>query len=112
MGYSIHDIRDANRRAGFHFFSPDTMRFFRSSVEPYVYEGIGGVYFVTTEQFVPPTGNPSPRRATVRRFDPLTADISTVGPFNEMTVYMAAKAATRLAAGESADQAFDEASSV
>jgi hypothetical protein len=42
----IGEIRYENQRAGYHFFSPDTMRFFGSRVLPTVY---GGRYFITVE---------------------------------------------------------------
>lgn len=41
---SIEEIRDANQRAGFYFFEPDTMRFFAGRVRE---QGIiGGRFFV------------------------------------------------------------------
>lgn len=73
-------IERASQRAGSHFFDRDTMRFFRSRVLPQVFHGKGGVYFVTSEK-----GPNNVRRFTVRKFDPKTADIDTLGEFNELT---------------------------
>ncbi len=71
---TIAGIRAANAAAGGHFFEPATERFFRSRTLPTVYEGAGGIFFVTSEQ--PPHGK---RAYTVRRFNPATRAISTVG---------------------------------
>ena len=67
---NITDIKRANKKAGKFFFSPDTMKFFGSRIESKVYEGRGGIYFVTSEQ--PPHGK---RIFNVRRFQKETADI-------------------------------------
>jgi hypothetical protein len=72
--WTINAIKDAVRATGSHWFDPSTMRFFGTKVLPTVYQGPGGVYFVTSEQ--PPHG---PRAFTVRSFNPETADIGTVG---------------------------------
>ncbi len=70
-------IRIANQMGGFHFFDVDTMRFFNSRILPTVHQGRYGVYFVTSERFDENT----PRRYTVRRFDPATGKVDTVGNF-------------------------------
>lgn len=55
---SIDEIRRANEAAGYYWFSPDTLRWFRSRIHADVYDGR---YFVTSER------NPSgERRYTVR----------------------------------------------
>lgn len=99
--YNIQDIITANRVKGGHFFSPDTMRFFRSRVLSDVYQGPGGVYFVTSEKRAGfgsiPDGS---RQYTVRVFNPKTADVNTAGDFNKLSRYMAIKNAKALAAGE------------
>ena len=65
MGYrSIHEIKEANRRAGEFFFSPGTMHFFASKVLPTVY---GGRYFITSERF----GSTAQRVYSVRECDEL-----------------------------------------
>jgi hypothetical protein len=82
--WNITAIKHANKTAGKHYFEPGTMQFFDSRVLSYVYQGPGGVYFVTSEQFHGSTGS-KPRAFTVRRFNPETAAIDTFGPFNELT---------------------------
>lgn len=77
---SISAIKAAAHAAGSHWFDKSSMRFFRSRILPEVYTGKGGIYFVTSEE-----GPYSPRRYSIRKFDPATADISTFGPFNEMS---------------------------
>jgi hypothetical protein len=44
---TIEDIKRANREAGRYWFSPDTLRFFRSRVGREVY---GGRFFISSEQ--------------------------------------------------------------
>ncbi len=50
--YTISDIKNINAAFGLHFFEPATLRFFRSQIERGVYQGPGGVYFITSEQFI------------------------------------------------------------
>jgi hypothetical protein len=76
---SIEDIKSANYNAGQHYFSRDTMRFFRSRVLDEIFNGPGGIYFVTSEK-----GPHSSRAYTVRKFNPETADICTAGEFNKI----------------------------
>jgi hypothetical protein len=65
---SIEDIKDANRRAGHHFFDADSMRFFSSRVLSEVHTlPDGGAIFVTSEQ---DTFSGQPRLYTVRRANP------------------------------------------
>jgi len=80
MYWSIKDIKRANAKAGRHFFEPATMRFFNSVVGRTVYQGVGGVFFLTSEK-----GPHGPRRYTVRQFNPQGGDVSTVGEFNVLT---------------------------
>lgn len=74
--WSLSEIRRANELAGLYFFSPDTLRFFRSRVSDRIHRGPGGIFLVTSEQ-----APDSPRRWTVRRFHPETASVDTVGAF-------------------------------
>lgn len=69
---NVEQIRQSHQ--GF-WFSPDTMRFFRSRIEDdgNVY---GGKYFVTSEK-----GPNSIRAYTVREYDLIADEISTVGEF-------------------------------
>lgn len=89
---SIHDIEIASRNVGSHWFDKSTKRFFRSRILSYVFQGQGGIYFVSSEQ-----GPSGVRAFTVRKFKPEDADISTFGPFNEMSRERAVRIA-RLAA--------------
>lgn len=72
---TMADVKRANRAAGGHWFSPDTLRFFRGRIES---ELMAGRYFVSSEQF----DDGSPRLFTVREVD-ADGDISTVGDFQE-----------------------------
>jgi hypothetical protein len=90
-------IEDVIRHHRGHYFDKNTMRFFRSRVLPYVFPGAREVYFVTSEQFVPSTGIPEPRRYTVRAYNPETDDIRTVNPFNAMSRSRALRIARDLA---------------
>lgn len=72
--WTMPEIRRANADAGLYFFSPGAMRFFRSRVHDRVYQGPGGVFFVTSEQ-----GPDDVRRYTVREFDPETARMTALG---------------------------------
>jgi hypothetical protein len=81
--YTITDIKGINADHGLHFFERGTMRFFRSKVERGVYQGPGGIYFVTSEQFVGSNGIADRRKYTVRKFKPETGECCTVGAFNE-----------------------------
>lgn len=101
--YNITEIRAANAAAGQFFFEPATLRFFRSRILPKVYQGPGGIYFVTSEQFVPSSGVPAARKYTVRKFNPADADIDTVGTFNDLTQREAMRVAALLAAGKAVD---------
>lgn len=76
--WTVNAIKDANRAAGYHWFDPDTMRMFGTKVLPTVYQGPGGVYFVTQDDNFDRTK----RAYTVRRFDPATGDVDTVGELN------------------------------
>lgn len=73
--YDINDIERINRDHGQHFFDSDTKRFFRSKILPTAYQGPGGIFFVTSEQFVASDGTKAARQYTVRRFDPETGNI-------------------------------------
>lgn len=93
--WTIEAIRDANKAQGGHFFDADTKRFFRSRIGHTVHQGPGGVYFTTSEQFVPSRGPAHARRYTVRRFDPdHPRSIVTAGEFQ---AYGSAKAANEAA---------------
>ena len=92
--YSINDIICHNKVSEHHFFSPDTMRFFKSRVLDEVYQGPGGFYFVTSEK-----RDDEPRHYTVRIYNPFTGDCRTVGGFNQLTKARAITGARKLAQG-------------
>ena len=94
--WDIDDIRMADHAAGRFFFEPSSMRFFRSRICPTVYQGQGGIYFVTSEQFVGSQG-PAPRKYTVRQFIPSPVDIRTVSGFNNLSRAEAVRVAKQLA---------------
>ena len=96
---SIDEIKKANRLAGQHFFDFDTLRFFDSVVEPYVYQGPGGTFFLTSEQFHGSSGS-APRKWTVRQFTPDGRCKTAEGTrFNELNQYEAKVLAAKLAEG-------------
>lgn len=97
--WTIDDIKDANHAHGGHWFEPATLRFFRSRVGTTVYQGPGGIFFVSSEQFRDHNGVPYPRRYTVRQFTPESATVETVGTFNVLTRGVAHRRAAALAHG-------------
>ena len=101
--YDIDDIKMTNHSAGLHFFEPAAMRFFDSRCGRTVYQGPGGVYFVTSEQFHGSNGYSDGRKYTVRQFDPKTGKVETAKSanckFNEMTHAVAVGVAKDLAGG-------------
>ena len=99
LTWTIAAIREADHRAGRYFFSADTMKFFNSRVLPTVYEGPGGVYFITSEKFRGSDGVSAPRKYTIRRFTPDPVNIRTVAGFNQMSKRQAQVVAKVLAAG-------------
>lgn len=91
--YSIDDIKDCNRQAGKKFFSDENMRFGKSRVSDKVYQGAGGIFFVTSElDFF------DMRRYAVRQFEPETGAVATVGSWHGLTRSVAHGAAKMLAA--------------
>lgn len=94
---TIQDIRDHNARAGQHWFSPDTLRYFRSRIGSTVYPTATGAYFVSSEQYVSyfPTYHAEPRLYTVRYYDASTGMIDTVGEFQGYASRNGAHAAAR-----------------
>ena len=50
MYRTIEDIMNKNQQSGRHFFSPSTMRFFKSKVYRTVYRDEEEAYFITSEK--------------------------------------------------------------
>ena len=88
---TMHDIREANEAAGLYWFSPDTLRFFRSRISEEVY---GAGYFVSSELDNFPSMPNARRRYTVRRAKP-NGSIETVSRFHQYASRSAAHAAAR-----------------
>lgn len=77
-GYAdMSEVRAANARAGFHFFDPDTLRFFGSRIGGTLY---GGRYFVTSERDPHGVAWNGERRYTVRAVES-DGRVHTVGAF-------------------------------
>ena len=101
--YDINDIQFEMNAAGSHWWDRGTMKFFSCRVSEQVYQGPGGIYFVTSEKRYD-----DKRSYTVRQYNPQSKDIDTVGDFNSLTRPTAHKIAARLANTDLQDQ-FDEA---
>ena len=94
--WTLAAIRQADRDADRHWFDRDTLRFFRSRILRTVYQGPGGVYFVSSEQFDDASG----RYYTVRRFDPTDGSVETFGEFNVLGRASAVTLAKLAASGD------------
>ncbi len=94
---TIEEIKQSHAEAGYCFFSPNHLRFFNTRVLPKVYEGPGGVYFITSEEYVSPDEWAPVRKYTVRQFDPETRDICIASTYGRMSRSEAVAAASRLA---------------
>jgi hypothetical protein len=93
--WTVNKIKDAMRAAGSHWFDPDTMRTFGTEVLPTVYQGPGGVFFVTKDNQY---RRELPKRYTVRKFDAERNDVGTHGELCGYKTAQAAQQAARLAA--------------
>lgn len=82
--WSTDDIRNHAMRKGSNWFTAGAMRFFRSRVSAYAYEGPHGVYFVSSERFTS-LEYFGTRLYSVRRYHPESGSISTVGQFQAYT---------------------------
>lgn len=97
--WTMAEIRACNKEKGHHWFDRSTMRFFGSRIGRSVYQGPGGVYFVTSEG----SGDWGvPRRFTIRKFDPSDCSVETVGDFHKSAYdHVVKDEAKRLARGGS-----------
>lgn len=95
--YDVTTIQDEMTAAGSHWWEPSSMRFFGTRTCGPVYHGDNGIYFATSEQ--PPHG---PRAYTVRKYDPATKEIDTIGELCEYETRSRAITAARNAAGGNA----------
>ncbi len=96
MSYTIGKIQEEMNADGSHWWDRGAMRSFGTRVGQQVYQGDGGIYFVTSEK--PLHG---PRRFSVRKYNPTEKDIDTVGKFCEMSRDQAHRKAADLAGSES-----------
>lgn len=71
---TMADVMRNNKEAGLFWFSPACMRFFKSRIES---ELIGGKFFISSEQ----SGEDAPRLYSIRKYNPETRGIETVGEF-------------------------------
>ncbi|MCL4204621.1 MAG: hypothetical protein KJ000_19205 [Pirellulaceae bacterium] len=101
--YTINAIQEEMTQAGSHWWDKDTMRFFRTRVSEQVYQGPGGIYFVTSEK-----NGDEPRAYSVRQYQPSRQHVDTIGKFNEMSRDQAHREAKRLAS-TSLDEQFAQA---
>jgi len=92
---TLASIKRANAAAGGHWFDPGAMRFFHSRIEPTVYAGKGGVYFVTSET----PDDDTPRRFSVRKAVNGGRAIETLGAFRAHETVEGASDAAKKAAG-------------
>lgn len=91
---NIDKIKAHNAQAGYHFFDADTLRFFSSRISAEIHKGR---YFVTSEQHTSHIYGDSPRRYTIREYDPATGCVNTAQgcEFQEFATLAQAKAAMR-----------------
>jgi hypothetical protein len=86
--------RDYDARRAGHWFDRDTMRFFGTKFATGFLDipSAGVTLFVTTEK-----GPHGPRAATLRAYMWASAEIETLGPFNETTLGVTSRARDRVA---------------
>jgi hypothetical protein len=92
--YTIERIRSEMMADGSHWWDRGSMRFFGTRVLGGVFQGEGGIYFVTSEQ--PPHG---PRKYNVRQYNPETRQVDTVGDFGQYNDARTAKREAERLAG-------------
>ena len=76
--FTISEIMEANKNAGYHFFDKQTLHFFNSLILPTIYEGR---FFITSEKDKYATNNV--RKYTLREFLPEKSNIRTIGNYCE-----------------------------
>lgn len=91
--YSIQDLqRHYEAKTKGHWFKPDTMRFFRSKIHEKLFYSINKIYFISSERG---PWDASPRRYSIRSYDPESGFIDTVGDFQKYKTLAAAQLAAR-----------------
>lgn len=100
MIHTMQQARNANQRAGYHFFDASTMRFFGSRLPRKVYPVPNGALFVTSEQRPAGYGEDlAPRRYTVRFIHDIGLT-HTIGEFQAFTTREGANRYARLLVAE------------
>lgn len=84
---SITEMKRIQHARGLHWFTRGSMKFFNTTLETPAIEN----HFITSEYM----DNPSDRRYSIRKFDPETAQISTVGDFQQYKTKREAKQALK-----------------
>lgn len=92
--WTVNTIKDAVRATGSHWFDPDTMRFFGTRVLPTVWQGPGGVFFVTSDKRFD-----GKRGHTVRQFKPEDSSVHSSTEIGMMSEKNARTRASQLAWG-------------
>lgn len=95
--WTVNAIQEAMRADGSHWWDPDTMRSFGTKALSVVYQGPGGVFFVTQDDQY---RRELPKRFTVRQFDPETCNVKTFGELNGYKTAAAAQEAAQEAASD------------
>lgn len=90
---NINEIQSQMRAAGSHWWDPDTMRFFGTRVASAVFDGPGGVFFVTRDKRHDHTFG-----YTVRQYDATAHEVHTVGDLGAHLLADARREALSLAA--------------
>lgn len=92
----IEEVKEANKKHGFHYFSKKTMRFFSSRVSDRAYKVGNKAYFITSEKNTHSIRGGhttlNPRKYSIRLIDLTTGNITTVGEFQEFDSKREAKA--------------------
>lgn len=85
MAYKVYEVQRKNQETGHYFFSPATMSFFKSKVNPneILYKD---KYFITEE-----TNLSGVKKFSVREFNAESGDIHTVGEFHKFSSRKEAK---------------------
>ena len=73
--YTMLDIERALVAAGDKFLNDPSQLFIYSGIERTVYQGPGGIYFVTSEQFYNATDHSKQRHYTIWSFDHTTGSL-------------------------------------
>ncbi len=97
MRYSIQTIKQINREKGRFFFSPAAIQFFNSKIHNKVYQGSGGIYFISSIKFDEHT----PRVYSIKKFNPGNGECKTVKNYcGYLNLQEAESKARELAKGE------------